>query len=334
MRQKFKTIRSPFSVNYEVTTVCNLRCEFCFAESECRLKHPPFEHVRKIIDELARAEVFEIRLFGGEFFCYPHWASVVEYVDRKGIFMSFVSNGTLITPGKVSVLNQHGIKGGAISIHGTEDVHDAITGIKGSYRRALAGLGACLDGGLEITVLSTITRANKDRLPELLADLNQRGLVRPTLSYGVNRLCPYGRGKDDWRNSKISLKDYLKLFPMLDEIHRQYGIEAAFGDAFPNCLVAKKYHHLIQGCWQGTGFGHISSTGEVRGCATAAGSYGNLLQTPLEKIWQGNKLRQFRNLAWLPEKCHACEEFCGGGCSASRPSQAMYTADEFLGRLT
>lgn len=331
MRQRLRTIRSPFSVNYEVTTVCNLRCEFCFAESECRLTHPSLEQVRKIIDELAKAGVFEIRLFGGEFFFHPEWKAIMDYIYQTGMFMTFVSNGTLIDRETVSILQQFEIKGGAISIHGPADVHDDITNISRSYQRALKGLEACLDGGLDITVLTTITQTNKHRIPELIQDLEFRGLVRPRLSYGINRLCPFGRGKEDWKKSKINLKDYLQLFPILHSIHQQFGIETAFGDAFPYCRVAKKYHHLIQGCWQGTGFGHISASGEVRGCATAAGSYGNLLRQPLEKIWQGREMRKFRRLDWLPDKCHGCEDFCGGGCSASRPSSEMYTPDEFLG---
>lgn len=325
-----KTIRSPISVNYEITPVCNLRCEFCFAESECSLKHPSLDQVIRIIDELHNAGVFEIRLFGGEFFTFPKWKKIVEYANKKEIFLSFVSNATLITPEVVDILISNGIKSGAISIHGPESVHDSITKVNGSYKRAIRGLQACLDGGLKITVLTTITRKAKGRIPELFEDLSSKGLVRKTLSYGINRLCPYGRGKSDWDNSKISLEDYLLLFPLLEQISSKYGIDSVLGDAFPLCLVPEKYHYLIQGCWQGTGFGHISSSGDVRGCATAKGSYGNLLEIPLEKIWIGKEMRQFRKLEWLPKSCQTCEDFCGGGCSASRLGERMYSPDEFL----
>ena len=331
MKNYLRTIRSPFSVNYEVTPVCNLRCEFCLANSGKGFRHPSFEQVCLIIDELVRAEVFEIRLFGGEFFTYPRWASVVEYLYARGMFMSFVSNGTLITPEVVSTLMRFGIKDGAISIHGPKDIHDKITGIPGSYDRATGGLKACLEGGIKITVLTTITQTNKGRLPELIETLAIQGLIdEEKVTYGVNRLCPYGRGRKDWDERKLSLRDYLNLFPVLEKISQDYHIGTAFGDAFPHCLVPQKYHYLIQGCWQGTGFGHISANGNVRGCSTASGSFGNLLSVPLEKIWQGRGMRQFRKLVWLPEKCRACKEFCGGGCSASRPSVSMYAPDEFL----
>ncbi len=331
MKNQLRTIRSPFSVNYEVTPVCNLRCEFCLANSCKRLRHPRLKTIFRIVDELARAEVFEVRLFGGEFFSHPQWAAVVEYIHAKGMFMSFVSNGTFLTPQKIAVLTRFGVTEGAISIHGPQDAHDAITGIPGSYVRAVRGLQACLDAGMKITVLTTITRGNKDRLPELIEDLAQRGLVRhDQVTYGVNRLCPYGRGRKNWEQRKLSLKDYLDLFPVLEQIASTYQIGTAFGDAFPFCLVPKRYHYLIQGCWQGTGFGHVSANGNVRGCSTAHGSFGNILKMPLEEIWQGADMRAFRKLEWLPKKCGSCKDFCGGGCSASRPSSQMYVPDEFL----
>lgn len=327
---RLRTTRSPFSVNYEVTPVCNLRCVFCFAESQCKLEHPKLDQVLRIIDELVKAQVFEIRLFGGEFFCYPHWKEVSEYAYKKGMFLSFISNGTLITSETVSTLVNYGVKGAAISIHGPEDIHEKITQIPGSYQKALRGLKACLDGGLNITVLTTITQTGKNRIPDLLADLDHNGLIRRNSFYVISRLSPYGRGKEDWENNKIPLVSYLELFPLLEKISSDYGIETAFGDAFPECLVPEKYHYLIQGCWQGTGFGHVSADGEVRGCATASGSYGNLLETPLEKIWQGKKLHEFRKLDWLPTGCKKCKDFCGGGCSASRPGDSMYSPDEFI----
>lgn len=330
MRNHLRTMRSPFSVNLEVTPVCNHNCEFCLAESDCKLKHPPLSRILRIVDEIDKAGVFEIRLFGGEFFSFPKWAEVARYAHAKGMFLTFVSNGTLITRKTVEILKECEVKGGAISIHGPKEVHEKITKIPGSYDRALRGLKACLDGGLGITVLTTITQSGKNRIPELIADLDRHGLVRESLSYGINRLCPYGRGKEDWEKNRISLPDYLGLFPVLETIANDYGIETAFGDAFPHCLVPEQYHYLIQGCWQGTGFGQISSNGDVRGCSTTCGSYGNLLVTPLEKIWRNKELRKFRKLEWLPEGCRTCEDFCGGGCSASRPGGSLYSPDEFL----
>ncbi|MDO8266064.1 MAG: radical SAM protein [Candidatus Saccharibacteria bacterium] len=327
---QLRDLRSPLSVNYAVTDVCNLFCEFCLASACPLLNHPPLKKVFRILDELSRAEVFEIRLFGGEFFSYPYWEEVIRYAYEKGFFLSFVSNGTLIDDYKVKVMKECGVKGGAISIHGPKAIHDKITQHDDAYELAIAGLKACLDGGLEVCVLSTIIQDNKNSVLEMLADLNSKGLIRAGVSYATSRLNPFGRGTYDWDSKKLVLKDYFALFETLSQVEKTYGISASLGDAFPECLVPKKYRKFIQGCWQGTGFGSIGSNGEVKGCTVSDTVFGNLLETPLETIWQGPKLKEFRSLGWLPNSCQKCKTFCGGGCSASRISAKPYAVDEFL----
>ena len=70
---ELRTIKAPITVNYEVTPACNLYCAFCYKESGCTLVHPPLNQVFEILNRLCEAEVFELGLFGGEFFFYPHW---------------------------------------------------------------------------------------------------------------------------------------------------------------------------------------------------------------------------------------------------------------------
>lgn len=327
---QLRDLRSPLSVNYEITQACNLACEFCLASSCPILEHPPLEQVFRILDELAKAEVFEIRLFGGEPFSYPYWEEVVRYAYQKRFFLTFVSNGTLLDAYKVKVLKECGVKGGAVSVHGPQAVHDKIVQFSGAYDRTLAGLQSCFDGGLEICILSTVIQDNKSRILEMFADLKEKGLLRKGVSYAVSRLNPFGRGSYDWDSKKLSLKDYLQLFGTLEKVEEEFQVSASLGDAFPECLVPERFKRFVQGCWQGTGFGCISSTGEVKGCTVSNTSFGNLLQAPLEEIWNGPAIKEFRALHWLPDRCQSCETFCGGGCSASRMTSRLYAVDEFL----
>ena len=323
------TLKSPFSVNFEVTPACDLSCRFCFnAEMGCDNKnHPPISQVTAILEELARAEVFEVRLFGGEFFIYPQWRKVIEIADSMDFFLSFVSNGTRIDRKVVQKMKQHRIKNGAISLHGTKSIHEDITQVQGSFESALHGIQSCLDGGLGISILYTLTRENLSFVFETCKWLKANGMNVDEIN--ISRLTPYGRAKSDWEKNKLSLDDYLDVFPQIEQIREELNILANLGDAFPLCLLPKKYHEFVIGCWQGTGFGHIDHMGNVRSCSIAKGSYGNILKTPLTEIWT-KKLAHFRSLKWLPRKCHNCDNFCGGGCSASRYDGGMYAPDEFI----
>jgi len=317
------------SINLEVTPVCNLMCEFCFnAEIECsKISHPPLSQVKAILNELAKAEVFEVRFFGGEFFTYPYWEEVLEYADSLGFFLSFVSNGILMNRYVVKKLLSHRVSCGAISLHGWRDIHEGITGVKGSFDATISGIRNCLDCGLSVSILYTLTRKNYMSVFETCKLLCDECIGVDEVNVG--RLTPYGRAKSDWDNARLSLSNYLAVFPQLERIRSELNVLAHFGDAFPLCVLPSKYHHLVVGCWQGTGFGHIDHAGNVRSCSIARGSYGNILETPLTEIWT-DRLTHFRSLEWLPLKCRKCNDFCGGGCSASRYNGGMYAPDEFI----
>ncbi|MFH1611845.1 MAG: radical SAM protein [bacterium] len=323
------SLKSPLSVNFEVTPLCNLFCEFCFnARDECQnINHPSLSQVKAILAELSKAEVFEVRLFGGEFFIYPQWQEVLEYADQLDFFLSFVSNGTFITPQVVKKLKQHRVIGGAISLHGPKDIYEKICGVEGAFNLTINGIKTCIENDMDISILYTLTKTNYLLFFETVKWLKENGIGIDEINVG--RLTPYGRAKSDWDGVKLSFEDYMKVFYQLEKIRNELDILANLGDAFPLCLLPSKYHDFVIGCWQGTGFGHIDYQGNVRSCSITKGNYGNILETSLVEIWT-NRLGYFRSLKWLPKKCQNCNNFCGGGCSASRYEGGIYAPDEFI----
>ncbi len=321
-------LKAPISVNFETTQGCNLRCNFCFSNSATHHhKNPPPECLRRVIDALAEAEVFEIRWFGGEFMTLNNWEEAVAYAFDKGFFMAFVSNGTLMTRESARYLARYGVTGGAMSVHGPEAMHDRVVGVPGAFRRTIEGIRNCLEENIGITTLFTPTRMNSRSLYELARWFKENDV--PVTEIDVGRLCPFGEAIDGWDKRRLTLNNYKHLFRVMREIHRDFGIHAYMGDAFPLCVLPYDDWDLVTGCWQGTGFGQVSYRGEIKSCSILDGSYGNILETPLVKIWT-ERLKTMRSLAHLPRQCQLCPHFCGGGCSASRFGAAHYAPDEFI----
>jgi len=227
----------------------------------------------------------------------------------------------------VKTLIAHRVIGGAISLHGTKEIHESITKVVGSFEAAVSGIRTCIENNINISVLYTLTKNNYRSVFKICQWLKANGIEVDQINVG--RLTPYGRAKSDWEQVKLSLRDYLSVFPQLARIRNELGILASFGDAFPLCLLPAKYHDYVIGCWQGTGFGHIDHMGNVRSCSITKGSCGNILETSLTEIWT-KRLAHFRSLKWLPVKCQECDSFCGGGCSASYYGGRMYAPDEFI----
>lgn len=325
------SLKAPLSVNFEVSPVCDLACEFCF-NSEINsqiLGHPPLNQTISILNKLAEAEVFEIRFFGGEFFVYPYWQELLEYANSLDFFLSFVSNGTHIDKDVAKKLAANRIIGGAISLHGTKEIHDKITKKEGSFESAIHGIKTCIENNIGISILYTLTKNNYRHVFDTCLWLKENNLEIDEINVG--RLTPYGRARSDWEKAKLSLKEYLSVFPLLKKIRVKLGIRASFVDSFPLCLLPFEFHDYVISCWQGTGFGHVDHKGNIRSCSIAKGSYGNILETPLTEIWV-NRLTHFRSLKWLPIKCRKCNDFCGGGCSASCYDGGLYAPDEFISK--
>lgn len=321
-------IKAPISVNFETTQVCNLQCGFCFSNSATyHHKNPPLEQIKHVIDALAEAEVFEIRWFGGEFTALNGWEEVVGYAYDKGFFMAFVSNGTRMTRESAKCLARYGVTGGAMSVHGPEAMHDQVVGVPGAFRKTIEGIRNCWEKDIGITTLFTPTQMNFHSLYDLAQWFKENDV--PVNEIDVGRLCPSGEAIEGWDERRLTLGDYKYLFRVMREIHRDFGIHACMGDAFPLCVLPYDDWDLVTGCWQGTGFGQISYTGEMKSCSILGGSYGNILETPITEIWT-ERLKTMRSLAYLPRQCRLCLHFCGGGCSASRFGAAHYAPDEFI----
>ena len=94
----------PLLVDIELSSVCNLKCPFCYTitdefKKKVNTKLMDFELFKKIIDEIAE-DVFAIRLsLRGEATLHPDFIKCITYAREKGIKeISTLTNGSKFTP--------------------------------------------------------------------------------------------------------------------------------------------------------------------------------------------------------------------------------------------
>ena len=193
-------LKSPISLNLEITSSCNWKCEFCSAANKPNIRRKGYqslENFKSVIDELSRAEVLRVNLFGGEPFLHPHITEIAEYANDSGLFVGFTSNGSRIDETMVDELLPHVI-GGSISIHGLRDTHEKVTGVQHSFEKSVKALEIMSDAGLESSICYTLTNRNKDELEAYCDYFFNRF---ETVKYlGVNRFIPQGRGFGNRKN--------------------------------------------------------------------------------------------------------------------------------------
>ena len=114
-----------------VTRKCNMKCDYCFEDSEYRkLSHMPFDIAKKAIDSFFTAQTNEpdwgITFTGGEpLLNFGLLKDVVVYIDSKGLKVKYriKTNATLMDNEKMDFLIKNNFKI-QVSLDGNEKAHD------------------------------------------------------------------------------------------------------------------------------------------------------------------------------------------------------------------
>lgn len=128
----------PETVNLYPTFRCNLKCEMCFERyTRVRYELSPGEW-QEIIRGLSNFHP-RLHISGGEPFLYPGIIKIIEQIKKEGLFLYITTNGTFLDDYAWELIRLK-VDRLDISIDGTEDVHDKIRGVRGTYKQLLKGL--------------------------------------------------------------------------------------------------------------------------------------------------------------------------------------------------
>ena len=82
----------PELVDIKITDKCNENCVMCYQNSTPTGKHANLDYIKSIIDLLAKAEVFEIAIGGGDALLHPDIEEIVYYIKSKGMCANITVN--------------------------------------------------------------------------------------------------------------------------------------------------------------------------------------------------------------------------------------------------
>jgi MoaA/NifB/PqqE/SkfB family radical SAM enzyme len=92
------------------------------------------EDWKRLVDEAAHHKIRFVLVRGGEPFLFTGIVELLQYINRKGIFVSVDTNGTLLER-FVDDLSRIDHMHITFSVDGPEDVHDRVRGLKGSFAK-------------------------------------------------------------------------------------------------------------------------------------------------------------------------------------------------------
>lgn len=189
--------RLPVGAVYEATMRCNLHCEFCYVgdllniEGEWR-KELSLEALDRAFPDQSG---LQISLTGGEIFMRKDIMAVLDLFRQKGYACGYLTtNGTIIDDARAEALADLAAAGFlkhiSVSIDGPGELHDVARGLKGTFERTCAGLGRLQEAArrkhapLRVSINTTVAHESLEALDQMVDVAEQLGVD----AIGLNHL--------------------------------------------------------------------------------------------------------------------------------------------------
>lgn len=332
-------------IAWEVTRSCNLNCVHCRATANCG-PYPGELSTEKcfhLIDEIAAMSSPVIILTGGEPLLRPDIFEIAAYGTNKGLRMVMATNGTLVDLATVKKMISSGIKRVSISIDGKDAPgHDNFRQEKGAFDKAMAGIDAMKEAGMEFQINTTITTANLKQIKDILELTKKLGAA----AHHIFLLVPTGRGRN-LAEQAITAADYEEtlLWFHQESLDCSIQLKATCAPHYFRIMHQQKgkvterknptgnFHEMTRGCLGGISFCFISHVGQVQPCGYLELDCGNVQKQSFAEIWENSEVFiNLRDFSKYGGKCGRCEfiKICGGCRARAYEATGDYLAEEPL----
>jgi len=163
----------PLSGSLELTLRCNLNCAHCYcrlpaSDEEAQQKELSYDEICGLLDQAAETGCLWLLITGGEPLIRPDFLDIYTYAKKKGIMVTLFTNGTLITDRLADYFREYSPYRVEITLYGvTDETHEQITRVPGSFQRSLRGVHRLLERGIPLVLKTVVTTINHHELREL-----------------------------------------------------------------------------------------------------------------------------------------------------------------------
>jgi radical SAM protein len=333
---------TPFSVVWELTRACDLRCRHCRASAQ------PTPDPRELTTAEGRDLLRQIRALGSPVFVMtggdplkrPDLFALIEHAADIGLPVAVTPSGTsLLTAAALRRMRALGVQRIALSLDGpAATVHDGFRAQPGSFARTVRGAREAVGLGLPVQINTTVHRHNlhlMEATAALVADLS-------AAMWSVFFLVTVGRARTE---DQLTAREFEDVFEFLYDLsrtasfgvrttaaphYRRYALQrharerrdaragsppADPGDRTRPWLAGLAGPRATRGVTDGNGIVFVSHTGEVYPSGFLPLVAGSVRDTPLAEIYRASPvLRRLRDGKHLQGKCGICQfrTVCGG----------------------
>lgn len=285
----------PFSVVFESTYHCNLRCLHCYQRPRSG-QELDLREIESLLDQLAELGCLYLALTGGEPLVRKDFFKIAEHARKRSFALKILTNATLVDQTISRQLKDLNFECADISIYGSSsNTHDRFTNSKGSFQKMMRGIEHLKNNNVELRFKMTISRFNVgeiDRVQALATKVGATFFAEPFIT-----------PRNDFNRTplrfRVTDKDLDKVTRYFIKANQRYFCE-------------EKGRGIT--CNSGRNVMAIAAQGDVYPCEGLQISAGNIRKNSLKEIWRNSTiLTRIRNLKGKDFKdCWRCDakKFC------------------------
>lgn len=296
---RLKREHVPYSVLWELTHKCNLKCVMCYNEP---LNEPELSTAEclSILQQLAAAGSLRLTLSGGEILTRPDFFTIAGEARRLGFALDLKTNATLVTPAIADRLAALLPVQVDVSLLGARaETFDAVAGVERALERVLRGVRLLQERGLRIKLNTLLLDLNIKEREEMLDLAAQLGVQYEQ----VLKVSPTDKAVDKAGQHQLSVPEMTQAY-LAD--HTPFAAMPQLPDS--------------RTCGVGLSSCLISPYGEVFPCIELRIAAGNLRRAAFADIWRDAPIFQElrgRHVRLNLRHCSVCpiSSYCEGRCS-------------------
>lgn len=313
------------SLIFEVTQACNHACLYCYNvwQGPQTVPYPrgqldtagTLDLLAKALDETVCSHV---TLTGGEPLLRPDLLQILEFLQRRRVQVTIISNGRLLDEAMAVSLIERGVGLFELPLLShRREVHDALSGMSGAWDAVLAAMANTRLHRGQVVAAFVATRPNIAHVYET---------IRLAFAFGArgvmfNRFNPGGRGRAHLTELLPTVAEVRDALAAAEAAAVEFGLPISCSIPIQPCLIdLSRYHHLSFGfCAAGSDRAYytLDPLGNLRPCNHSDTILGNLFEASFGELIAPECLTAF--VSALPAFCAECDRRleCQGGCKAS-----------------
>jgi radical SAM protein with 4Fe4S-binding SPASM domain len=313
------------SLIVELTQRCNHACLHCYnvwqgpqVEPYPRGEQGTREMITLLGKALDETTCNHVTLTGGEPLLRSDLFEILEFLHRRHIHISVISNGHLLDESGIKTMLQLGVGLFELPLLSHQaGIHDYLSGSAGAWQAVLRAMTGIRHQHGQVVASFVATRRNIQDLREtirLAFAFGARGLM-------FNRFNPGGRGRLHIDELLPSVEELSQALEVAEAAVKEFHFPISSSIPIHPCLInTSRYPHVGFGyCAAGSerAYYTLDPLGNLRPCNHSNQILGNIMNEAFAELVSAERISSFMNA--LPSHCRDCSlrQECQGGCKAS-----------------